>query len=111
MKKDCKEKPSSEYRYFIYDSENGGMTYWRSKEDRDEAAKEYIASYLDEGEWDEDVECISTGEVTHFPQLLDKRNRPPESEFDAETCDSDGEFWGDYELNGSYTMKPVCEVP
>ena len=84
------------------------MVYYRSKEERDQAAKEAIESYLDDG-WDDEVEYVAAGELTHFAQVLNKQMRPSDSELDDETRDEDGIEWEDgVEWRGNYTLEPVA---
>ena len=103
---DVSYRPSAEYRYWLYDGEGEGMTYYRSAEERDKAAATAVALYLDEG-WDEEVELVSAGEVTHFAQCLNKKTRPPAEEIDDEGCDGEGQAWGDCQWIGSYAMEPL----
>jgi len=103
--KDTKRRPDKEYRFWLYDPEGDGMTYWRSVEARDAEARKSISAYLDDGMWSEDVEFVSAGEVTHTPQILNKRQRP--SDLDEEQCDRDGTYWADYKWMGNYTLEPL----
>lgn len=109
MSREFSSKPSSKYRFFLYDSEGEGMMYFQSKETRDEVAKEVLSNYKGpDGEWFEEIEYVSRGEVTEFPQVLNKKPRPPEHELDEEQCDSDGVYWPDeFEWRGNYTWESV----
>lgn len=105
---DVKYGPSAEYRYWLYDPEGDGMTYYRTAEARDEAAKKAIDGYLDD-DWHEEVELVAAGEVTHFVQCLDKKQRP--ADLDDELRDGDGTYWGEYQWMGNYTMAPLACTP
>ena len=81
--------PSAEYRYFLYEPEGDGMVYFSTESDRDEYAGSALQGYLDE-EWSEEIEFIAAGELTHFPQVLDKKMRPTDDELDECLLDGDG---------------------
>jgi hypothetical protein len=104
---DYKRCPTKEYRFFLYDPEGDGMTYYRDKDQRDKDAKSAIAQYLDCGEWVEEVKCVCVGEVTALAGKTNVTPRPPAEEIDEDGCDLEGEYWdGDciercnYELVG-----------
>lgn len=96
--------PSAEFRYFLFDPEGDGFTYFRSAEARDAAAPDIIQAYCDDG-WDETVTQIVAGELTHTCQQANVIPRPPEDEIDEEGNDGEGRYWPeewgcycDYEL-------------
>lgn len=101
---DVKYRPSAEYRYWLYDREGDEMTYYRTPEARDEAAASAIEAYLDES-WDDSVEYVAAGEVTHSAQMLDQKERP--DDLDEAGCDGEGTYWGDFEWMGTYTLAPL----
>jgi hypothetical protein len=104
QKIDMRYQANREYRYWLYDPEDG-VTYYRTQEDRDAAANIAVATYLD-GSWSEDVELVAAGEVTHIVQCLDKVLRP--ADLDEEGCDGAGDYWADeWEWTGNYTMEPL----
>lgn len=109
MSREFSSKPSSEYRFYLYDPEGEGMIYFKSAEKRDAFAESLLADYKDtESGWWEEIEYASRGEVTEFPQVLDKKPRPPEHELDEDQCDSDGVYWPDeLEWRGNYTWEPA----
>ncbi len=73
-----KRQPDKEHRFYLYDPEGEGMVYFSSAEERDARAEEVHSEYRDENSgWNDEVEYISRGEVTEFPQVLDKKCRPP----------------------------------
>ena len=94
-------KPTAEYRYWLHDPEGDGVTYFRDKVERDAAAKEAVAQYLDSDiGWSEDVEYVAIGELTHIVDVPNKKMRP--DDLDDEQCDCDGTYWSDYEWMGNY---------
>lgn len=100
-------RPSAEYPYWLYDADGEGMAYYRTREARDDAAARALADYrTPDDRWDEAVEWVAVGEVTHFAQCIDKKMRPTETELDG-GYDSDGAYWGDALWRGTYTMAPV----
>lgn len=103
-KRDMKYRPHPDYRYWLYNPEGDGMTYYRTKEDRDKAGAEAVAAYLDDG-WTEEVEYVAAGEVTHSAQCLNKKQRP--DDIDEEGCDGEGTYWGDFTWIGNYALEPM----
>lgn len=101
---DVKHRPHPEYRYWLNDPEGDGLTYYRTAEARDAAAKDAIDGYLEDG-WAEEVEYIAAGEVTHSAQCLNKKQRP--ADLDEEGCDGEGTYWGDFTWIGNYTLEPL----
>lgn len=97
-------KPSADFRYFIYDPDGEGFIYYKSAEDRAADSRNIIAQYLDDG-WDEAVENVVAGEITHTCDKTNVRPRPPEDEIDEDGQDGEGDYWAeewsckcDYEL-------------
>ena len=107
--RDVMHRPTPEYRFWLYDPEGDGMTYYRTKESRDEAAEQAIGCYLEDG-WSPEVEFVSAGEVTHFAQVLDKTMRPADEDLDDEGCDGDGMDWPDgMAWRGNYALEPLTQ--
>lgn len=100
-------KPSKEFCFFLYDPEGEGMMYYNSKEQRDKSAAQSLEFYKDDySGWNEEVEYVSVGEVTDFPQVMNKIEKP--SELDDYQCDNAGRHWpDDVEWFGDYTLEPV----
>lgn len=99
------DTPSQEYRFFIYDPAGWGFKYYRSAADRDACSDAIIQAYLDDG-WDEEVENVVAGEVTHTCQKVDVEHRP--EKLDDEGHDADGGYWApewDYKCN--YDLVPI----
>lgn len=102
----AKYQPDSEYRFWLYDPNGNGMLYYSTPEDRDAAAAEAVAAYLEPGEgWATEVEEVVAGEVTHVAQCLDKQMRP--DDLDEEDCDGEGVYWGEFAWMGTYKMEPI----
>lgn len=105
-KTDVKHRPHPEYRYWLYDPEGDGMTYYRTKEARDSAAKQAICCYIEDC-WAEEVELVSAGEVTHFAQVLNKTMRPSDEDLE-DGCDENGLDWPDgMDWRGNYALEPL----
>jgi hypothetical protein len=102
-KRIVKYHPHPDYRYWLYDPEGDGMTYYRTQEDRDNAGKQAVEMYLSDGEWDDQVERVTAGMVTHYAQLINKEQQPDNLE--NEGCD---DWIGDYALK-SIAPKPEGE--
>lgn len=104
------DSPSAEFRYFIFDPQNGDFAYFRTAEDRDAAADGIIQSYLDDG-WDEEVENVIAGEVTHTCERVNVKNRPPEDEIDGEGVDGEGDYWAEeWACKCDYGLKPLAQL-
>ena len=102
---DCKYRPHPEYRFWLYDPEGDGMTYWRTAADRDKAAERVIPTYLDDC-WAEETEYICAGEVTHIARAKDKQMRP--DNLDDEDIDGEGNYWPlGVAWSGNYTLEPI----
>ncbi len=99
-------RPTAEYRYWLYDPEGDGMTYYRTTEARDAAAEQAIGCYL-EDVWAPEVEFVSAGEVTHCAQVIDKTIRPAEEDLE-DGCDDNGMDWPEgMEWRGNYALEPL----
>lgn len=104
-------KPSAEFRYFIHDPDGEGFIYFRSAEDRDAASHDIIMQYLDDG-WDESVENVVAGEVTHTCDKVNVTPRPPEDEIDGEGHDKDGDYWAEeWAYKCGYELVAVAGSP
>lgn len=100
-------RPTPEYRYWLFDPEGNGMTYYQTVEERDSEAKKAIDAYLDmDGDgWAEEVEMVAVGEVTHSAQAVDKQMRPADEDLDEAGCDGEGTPWPDeMSWRGNYTL-------
>lgn len=97
---------SEQYRFFIYDPAGFGFKYYQTTEDRDKDQGNVIQAYLDDG-WDEEVENVVAGEVTHTCQKINIEHRP--EKLDEDGHDEDGNYWAaewDYKCN--YDLVPVA---
>lgn len=92
-------------RYFVYDP-NDGFAFFDTEEEAKSYADKAIANYLEE-EWDEEVEEVVMGTITHAVQQIDKITRE-EAEIDEDGVDKEGYYWDehiDYRCN--YSMLPI----
>jgi hypothetical protein len=101
-----KSWPDAEFRFFIYDPEGAGFMYFRSAEDRDQASEDVIQQYLDDG-WDESVEQVVAGEISHTCQQVNREERPAAEELDEEGYDGEGTYWGDFDYRCNYALRQV----
>lgn len=114
MNNDYRNRPTPEYRFFLFDPEWEGLMFFRSEAERDAAAKEAINAYKDvDNGWSEEVERLLMGEATHVCTQTNVVKRPPAEELDEEGCGGeDGEYWGpDIELRCDYEMLPIGNTP
>jgi len=93
-KYDYKQRPSAEYRFFVYDPEGDSIVFFRDEVERDAYMKESIRKYLAEEEgWSEKVEEVCAGQVTHAARKTNVVKRPPEDEIDEDGIDGEGKYW------------------
>ncbi len=106
MTKDFKYSPSPGYRFLLY-CPNNGLTFWKTAEERNEAGKELISEYLDDGEWSEEVVDIFAGTVDRHIVEVDQKHRA--GKLDDDGYDEDGQYWPnnecDYTCN--YELQPL----
>lgn len=105
-KLDRKYKPDAEYRFFLWDPEGDKMTYYKNIVDRDEAAREAIENYLDDGTWSEETDRVVAGVVTH--QATQTNIQHPVGEINEDGEDEEGTFWSsDIDYSCDYEMLPI----
>lgn len=101
-----KSFPDAEFRFFIFDPYGNDFTYYRCASDRDRASKEVIKQYLDDG-WDEAVEQVVAGELSHVCAMVDVVKRPPDDQLDDKGRDAEGRYWGDFDTYCNYALQPL----
>jgi hypothetical protein len=99
-----RHSPDAEFRFFVFDPNDSDFTYYRSAEDRDKGADQVIQSYLDDG-WDEMVEQVVAGEMTHFCGQTQREDRP--EVLDENDCDGEGKYWGEWDYTCNYDLLPL----
>jgi hypothetical protein len=97
--------PAPTHPHFLYEPANG-MEFFDNIEERDKAAADCIAEYLDGDGWGEEVEGIFVGTVTGTSQKFDVHKRP--DDLDAEECDGEGTYWGEFTEMCNYRIEPVA---
>lgn len=102
--------PSPDHKFFLY-CPNTGMNFYETEQQRDEAAKIVIDSYLDEDGWDDEVQLICAGVVSHYVTETDRLDRV--GELDEEGYDEAGEYWpeDDIDCKCGYALMPASEDP
>ena len=107
--KDYKCSPCKEYRFFLYDP-NDGITFWKTEEERDKAAEDAIDSYLDY-EWSDEVSGVVAGVVTHRTVEIDRVEKV--GQLDEDGYDEAGQYWpgSDYDYTCNYALKPFTTTP
>lgn len=87
-------------KYFLYDPENG-FEKFETKQECKDAAEQAIQCYLDEA-WDENVENMVTGVITHSAKQTNVVHKPE----DPEEAEEVG--WNDYhDYTCDYDMLPI----
>ena len=107
--KDYKCSPCKEYRFFLYDP-NDGITFWKTEEERDKAAEAAIDCYLDD-EWSDEVSGVVAGVVTHQTVEIDRVDKV--GQLDEDGYDEAGQYWpgSDYDYGCTYALKPFTTTP
>ena len=107
--KDYKCSPCKEYRFFLYDP-NDGITFWKTEEERDKAAEAAIDCYLDNERSDE-VSGVVAGVVTHQTVEIDRVYKV--GQLDEDGYDEAGQYWpgSDYDYSCNYALKPFTTTP
>lgn len=85
--------PTPEFRFFIYDPQGYDFIYFRSPEDRATAIPTIIASYRADDGWDDEVENVVAGEITHTCEKTDLQLRP--DQVDEDGLDEEGNYWAE----------------
>lgn len=83
--------PSKERKFFAYEQEGDGFTYFSDEEERDAFAEDLIQECLQDG-WDEGVESIMTGTITSTTEQANVRHRKDQN-FRDDGCDENGTYW------------------
>jgi hypothetical protein len=110
---DYRSTPAQEYRFFLYDPEDGGMMFFKSAEIRDQIAAANIAQYCDGDGWSEEVGCVCGGEVTSLATKTDVRTKPGRGEFESDEDFEDAmDEWpsNDFDEICSYELRPVASA-
>ncbi len=90
-KKTKSNTPSKERKYFAYEHEGDGFTYFSDEKERDEFAEGLIQEYLQDG-WGEGVESIMTGTIDQITEQTNIHYQKDQV-IDEEGCDQDGFWW------------------
>jgi hypothetical protein len=104
---ECKYRAEKEFPFWLYDPEGDGLTFYRTGADRDRAAADAIALYLDTHDgWNEDVERVSGGLVTHHAVQVDREEKP--ANLDDDNCDDNGDHWPEgFDYKCDYKFKTI----
>ena len=96
--------------YFVLDPEGYGITYFETIEARDAFAQDRIDQARDGDGWQEEVEYIIAGVVTHAATQTDREDRP--DDLDEEGNSGDGSNWeADEEYRCNYKLLPLDPQP
>ena len=96
------EKP-----YFIYDPEGNGFSYFETEAERGAFGKQCIANYLSDS-WNEEVEGVVGGKITHRATETDREDRPEAT--DADSYDDSGDYWDpDIAYRCNFKLLPLLE--
>jgi hypothetical protein len=98
--------PAKEHPYFVNNPYGDGLVFFANEKERDNYAADCIQTYLDDG-WDEEVENVVAGVVTHRATQVDRVEKPPEEDLDEEGCDEDGTDWRDVDFLCGYKLLPL----
>lgn len=97
--------PSKDRPYFVHDPQGDGFSYFETEQERDDFAHDCIQAYLDDG-WDEEVEHVVAGKLTHRATQTDVIMRP--DILDEDGCDEEGNDWNnDFSHICDYKLLPL----
>lgn len=82
----------AEHRFFVYDAQDSEFYYFATAAERDQYSDSVIQAYLDDS-WDDTVEQVVAGEVTHAVEQVGRQERPDDSALDENHCDAEGTYW------------------
>ncbi len=107
---ETKYRPDKDFKFWLYDPDGDGLTYYRTESDRDKAAAIAIDLYLDTQDgWNEEVERVTGGVVTHCVKQTDVEHK--QTNLDEDGCDEDGNSWNSsFDVKCNYEFKAI-EVP
>ncbi len=91
--------PTQDKPWYCFDGDES--EYFETEQQALQAAKVAIAYYLDE-HWDEQVNTVQVGKVTHIAMQTNVQQRPDELELNEEMVDGSGMYWGDYSYRCDY---------
>ena len=101
---------SIEHTFGLYNPAFGnGLEFYKTKTERDEAAKKAIKNHLDDNEWSDEVEGVFAFVVTH--QATQTNVTRPVGTLDEEGYDVTGTFFNEQDsCNCNYELKPLREI-
>lgn len=83
-------KPSKKFPWFCFDGDQN--EYFSTEQEALDASVSAISYYLEDG-WDEQVNSVTVGKVTHAAEKLNVISRP---KTDANGFDKDDEHWPEF---------------
>ncbi len=104
---DLKLEPNLEYIYFITDPNTESTYYFKCIKERHKYARSAIRGYLGDDGWNEEVQQLFSGTVTHMVTQYNTNERPDEDDIDEDGYDSEGTYWGDFSYRCDYKLHPV----
>lgn len=110
VKREWRNSPSTEYRFFLYDPEGNGFMFFKTAEDRDKASVLSIGEYCDDG-WSEEVSRVCAGELTHVVHKCNVNQKPQRNDFASdEEFEDAAEDWngGDFDETCDYELCPLA---
>ncbi len=93
--------------YFVHDDDAGFETF-ETEHAMFKRAGELIAERLGDDGWEDEVDSIVCGKITHSTKMCDIRKREDQN-LDEGNCDEEGEYWADHDYFCNYKMFPVQE--
>jgi hypothetical protein len=87
-----KDRPDADHRYWLYSPEGDGFMFFATAAERDDYSKEEIGHYVDSDRgWQEEVEDIIGGVVTHLTKKTVEETKP--ADYNQMDEDQRDEFW------------------
>lgn len=99
--------PDASHKFFLYDPQSNDWFYFDTEQNRDAAFDSVKDGFLSDF-WDEEVENIVAGIITHTTKQTDRKERPPDEELDADMFDKEGIDWSmDWDYICTYKLFPL----
>lgn len=101
--------PTEEFCWFAEDPSDSDKVFFRTEEEAVREAEAMIETHLDDG-WDEDVDRILVGKITHHTVKVNAQHRPKREDFETEldflaAVDDYPDM--DYEYSCMYEPRPL----
>ena len=100
------DEPDSDYRYFLYDPYNKDMKWFETKEEREDYFQSVRDTFFGDY-WNEEVQNIVAGEITHETVETDRIDKP--DDIDEDGNDKNGNNWLHWDYICNYKLTELVK--